>query len=221
MNELLFFISIVVSFLLVLLFYKVFGQKGLFIWIAITAVIANIEVVKCIDIFGLPVTLGNSLYCSISLATDLLNEKFGGREARKSAWVGFLSLVSLVILSQLSLLFIPNSSDFASDAMKTIFSTTPRLCIASLTCFLLSNVLDTYVFSWLKTKSKRLWIRVNVSTVISQFLDSMLFTILAFAGFLPFVDVLVLGATTYVVKVIITMCNTPFVYWGRKIKPLS
>ena len=221
MNEFYFLASILVSFSLVLLFYKLLGKLGLFLWIAIVAIIANIEVVKCVDIFGLPLTLGNSLYCALSLATDILNEKYGAKEARRSAWIGFLSLTTLVILTQISLLFTPNSSDFASDALATIFSTTPRLCLASLSCFLLSNLLDTYVFSWIKNKNKYLWIRVNGSTFVSQILDSFLFFVIAFAFVLPLSEIFILGVTCYIIKVVITMCNTPFIYLGRKIKPLS
>lgn len=221
MNEILFFISIAISYFLVLLFYKILGRVGLFIWVAIVAVIANIEVVKCVDIFSMPVTLGNALYCSISLSTDILNEKYGGKDARKSAWIGFLSLITLIILSQISLLFIPNTFDFASESLKTIFSTTPRLCFASLSCFILSNILDTYVFGWLKKKSKFLWVRVNISTIISQLFDSMLFSVIAFLGVMSLEETIILGITTYIVKVIITICDTPFIYWSRNINPLQ
>lgn len=221
MNEFYFFLSILVSFSLVLLFYKLLGKIGMFIWIAVVAVIANIEVIKCIDVFGMPITLGNALYCSISLATDITNEKYGAKEARKSAWIGFLSLVTLVILSQISLLFIPNSFDNSSEALKTIFSTTPRLCLASISCFILSNIMDTYIFSWIKKNNNMLWIRVNVSTIISQILDSFLFFVIAFLGVMSLDDIFVLGLTCYIVKVVITMCNTPFVYWSRNIKPIK
>ena len=220
MNEILFFASIIIGFCLVLVFYKFFGRLGLFLWISIVAIIANIEILKCVDIFGVPVTLGNELFCSIALATDIINEKYGGKEARKSAWIGFLSLSSLVLLSQIALLFEPNNIDFASNAMETIFSTTPRLCVASLLCFLVSNIFDTYVFAWLKTRFSTLWVRVNISTFISQFVDSMLFCLLAFTFELPFKEVIVLGLTMYATKVIITMFNTPFVYLSKKIKPL-
>lgn len=221
MNEILFFISIIVSFCLALSFYKLFGKLGLFVWVAVVSVIANIEVIKCVDILGLPVTLGNSLYCSISLAVDVLNEKYGGSDARKSAWIGFFVMITFIILTQISLLFIPNSIDIASSALNTVLSTTPRICIASISCFLISNILDTYVFGWLKSKTRFLWIRVNISTLVSQFLDSMLFSVIAFLNVLSWNEVLILGITTYIVKVIITMCNTPFIYLARRIKPLK
>jgi uncharacterized integral membrane protein (TIGR00697 family) len=206
--------------LLVLVFYKLLGRTGLFIWVSIVAIIANIEVIKSIDIFGLPLTLGNSLFCSISLATDILNEKYGSKDARKSAWIGFLVLISFVILTQISLLFEPNAIDFSSDALNTIFSTTPRICIASLLCFLVSNIFDVYVFGWLRKKSRFLWVRVNVSTIISQLLDSVLFSFMAFLFIYPVKDILILSFTTYFIKVIITMCDTPFIYLSKRIKPL-
>lgn len=221
MNELIFFTSIVVSYCLVLLFYKFLGKLGMFVWIASIAIIANIEVIKCVDILGMSVTLGNALYCSISLATDILNERYGAHEARKSALIGFMSLVVLVILSQIALLFTPNESDFASDALQTVFATTPRICAASLSCFLLSNILDTYIFSWLRKKCKFLWIRVNVSTLLSQLLDSILFFVIAFSFALPWSEILMLGITCYIIKVVITVCDTPFIYWSRKINPLQ
>ena len=56
MNELLFFITIIVNFAGIILAYKFFGKKGLFAWIAFATISANIEVIKCVDIFGLSVT---------------------------------------------------------------------------------------------------------------------------------------------------------------------
>lgn len=221
MNELLFFAGIIVSFCLALSFYKLLGRIGLLTWISMIVVVANIEVVKCVDIFTMPVTLGNALYCSISLATDILNEKYGIKEAKKSVWLGFLSLITFVVLSQIALLFTPNELDFASESLKTVFATTPRICMASLSCFLFSNLLDTYVFAWLKKKCRFLWVRINVSTLISQFIDSMLFSVIAFSFVLSLKETLVLGVTTYIVKVIITVCNTPFVYLSKNIKPIN
>ena len=62
MNELYFFISIVVYFSLMLLSYKLFGKVGLYCWISFAMVLANIEALKLVTMFGMPVTLGNALY---------------------------------------------------------------------------------------------------------------------------------------------------------------
>ena len=61
----------------------------MYAWIALATVIANIEVVKCVDIFGMPLTLGNITYGSIFLATDILSEKYGIKSAKKGIFIGF------------------------------------------------------------------------------------------------------------------------------------
>ena len=75
MNEILFIAEVILSFTGVLLAHKFFGKYGLFAWIAMNTIIANIEVVKCVDMFSMPMTLGNITFGSVFLATDIINEK--------------------------------------------------------------------------------------------------------------------------------------------------
>lgn len=219
MNELLFVVTLVVNFAGILLAYKFFGKAGLFVWIGFATVVANIEVAKCIDLFGLSLTLGNVTYGTIFLATDILSEKFGGKVARKGVLVGFFTMISFTLMTQLSLLFVPNAQDFVSESMKNIFSIMPRICVASMATYLISNMLDTYTFEFIKKKfPKHLWFRNNGSTLTSQLVDSFLFTFLAFAGIFGLMEMVELSLTTYAVKVIIAICDTPLLYVARKMK---
>ena len=219
MNELLFVVTLVVNFAGILLAYKFFGKAGLFVWIGFATVVANIEVAKCIDLFGLSLTLGNVTYGTIFLATDILSEKFGGKVARKGVLVGFFTMISFTLMTQLSLLFVPNAQDFVSESMKNIFSIMPRICVASMATYLISNMLDTYTFEFIKKKfPKHLWFRNNGSTLTSQLVDSFLFTFLAFAGIFGLMEMVELSLTTYAVKVVIAICDTPLLYVARKMK---
>lgn len=218
MNEALFFLTIFINFSGILLAFKFFGKAGLFSWIALATVLTNIEVLKCVDMFSLSLTLGNVLYGTTFLATDILNEIYGVKEARKAVYVGLFSMILFTIISQVNLLFIPNEADFASDAMKTLFSLTPRLCLASLAAFFISNMLDTYLFDVLKRKYKALYIRNNVSTMISQLIDNIIFTFLAFGGVFPLGVLSEIIFTSYIIKLIVSACDTPFIYLARKIK---
>lgn len=220
MNELLFFITLIVNFIGIILAYKLFGKKGLFSWIAFATVSANIEVIKCVDIFGLPLTLGNVIYGTIFLATDILSELYGGKEARKGVWIGFYAMITFTILSQINLLYIPNANDFSSDALKTIFALTPRICFASLFAYIISNNLDTYIYDFIRKKlpnDKWLWVRNNGSTMTSQLIDSFLFTFVAFIGVFELPMLIELSLTTYLIKVIIAACDTPFLYIAKRI----
>lgn len=222
MNEVLFFVSIFLNFIFVTLAYKLFNKTGVYAWIALATVIANIEVIKCIDIFGMPLTLGNITYGSIFLATDILSEKYGIESARKGVFIGFSSLLVLTILTQIDLLFVPNQEDFAHEAMKTLFTLTPRICLGSMIAYLISNSLDIFLYEKIKLYSpdgKFMWLRNNTATMISQFIDTIIFTLIAFAGVFPSETVIKLCLTTYLLKVIIALCDTPFLYIANLINP--
>ena len=220
MNETLFFTAIIVNFLGVTLAYKLFSKTGIYAWVALATVIANIEVVKCVDIFGLPLTLGNVTYGSIFLATDILNEKYGREKAQKGVFLGFFSLLVLTLFTQIDLLYIPSSNDFAQGAMQTIFALTPRICLGSMLAYLVSNTMDVFLYKKIRDilpSDKFLWVRNNTATMTSQLVDTTLFTFIAFFGVFPLSIVLKLCFTTYVLKLIIAVCDTPFLYLAKRI----
>ncbi len=220
MNEVLFISEMLLSFLGVIIAYKFFGKFGLFSWISMNTIIANIEVVKCVDFFSMPITLGNITFGSVFLATDILNEKYGRKIAQKGVFIGFFSLLILTVFTQLDLLYIPNSEDFAQKSMQTIFSITPRLCLGSMFAYLISHSTEVFLFSAIKNllpDDKFLWVRNNVATVTSQLIDTVLFTFIAFLGVFSLKTVVVLCLTTYLIKVIIAFGEIPFLYLAKKI----
>lgn len=220
MNEILFFVSLIINFSCVLFSYKFFGKIGLFCWIAMATVIANVEVLKCVDIFNMALTLGNVTYGSIFLATDILNEKYGIKSAQKSVYIGFLALLAFTIFTQIDLHYISNSSDFAGEAMKTLFSITPRVCLGSMFAYFISNMLDVHLYRLLKNalpSDKFLWVRNNAATMISQFIDTIIFTLIAFAGIFTTQILFELVITTYAIKVLIAILDTPFLYVAKRI----
>ncbi len=221
MNEILFLVSLIINFSCVLFAYKFFGKIGIFCWIAMATVIANIEVLKCVDIFNMALTLGNVTYGSIFLATDILNEKYGIEDAQKSVYIGFFALLSFTVLTQVDLHYISNSSDFAGEAMKTLFSITPRICFGSMFAYFISNMLDVYLYMLIKKvlpSDKFLWVRNNAATMVSQFIDTIIFTLIAFAGVFSPNILFQLIITTYAIKLLIALLDTPFLYVAKRIK---
>lgn len=213
MNEFLFFLTLIVTFIMVAIAHRVFGKIGLIAWAVFAGVVANIEVAKCIDLFGLSVTLGNVTYGSVSLALDGINARYGAKEARKTIILTFGTLVCFVVVSQMGVMFKPNEVDVVAGAMATVFSFTPRICVASLVAFLISANLNVYIFNWLKKHTSRLWVKNNMSTMVSQFIDSTLFTIIAFWGIFPAATIGELIITTYIIKLIVAVLDTPFIYY--------
>lgn len=217
-NELLFFITLFASFAGVLLFYRLFGKVGMYCWMAFASIVANIETAKCVDMFGLSVTLGTILFSSNFLCTDILHEKHGGGQARGAVAISFLSLIVFVGLEQLTLVFKPNDFDMADEAMQTLFGFLPRMCVASAVTFLCSNMLDTYLYGWWSRITSKVWIRNNGSTLISQAVDSLVFSVIAFAGLMPWSEVFEIALTTYLIKIIVALLDTPFIYLAKSIQ---
>jgi uncharacterized integral membrane protein (TIGR00697 family) len=213
---------VLVNFALFLVCYRLFGKQGLYAWIAAAVILANIQVVKTIGMFGFVMTLGNTMYGTIYLTTDLLNEKYGEKEAKRAVWFGFFFLLMSTVIMQLVLVF----KDFdagipAQAALETIFGLAPRIALGSLTAYLVSQFLDVRLFSKLKVKyptRSQLWIRNNGSTGVSQLVDTLVFCTIAFAGVFDWNVWWDIAITTYVIKFVISVASTPVIYWARSFK---
>ena len=221
MNEILLVVEIVVYFSALLLTKKLFGKAGLFAWIGVASILANIQVVKCVVLFGMEATLANVMFASNFLATDILTECYGEKEAKKGVHIGLFSVLIYLACSQISLLFVPSTIDIAHDAMNTLFTLAPRVCLASVSMFYLSNLLDVHLYSRLKARygEGKMWLRNNISTIVCNSLENFGFAFLAFAGCYSIKDVLVIGLSTSIIETVVAMCDTPFLYFAKyKIK---
>lgn len=218
MNELFWFGMLVVNFVFILTAFRLWGKIGLFAWVPISIIVANIQVTKNVTLFGLEATLGNIVYATSFLATDILSEFFGKKEAYKAVGIGFFSLVAMTVLMQLALIFTPSPSDIVHGSMTAIFSLMPRIALASLVAYLLSNLHDVWAFAYWKEKKpgrKTLWMRNNFSTFISQLIDTVIFTTIAFLGVYPWEVLLQIGISTYLLKWIVAVLDTPCIYLAR------
>ncbi|WP_319229619.1 queuosine precursor transporter [Draconibacterium orientale] len=223
-NEILWLAMLLANFLLIILAYRLFGKWGLVMWIPISVIVANIQVIQTVELFGLVATLGNIVYATSFLVTDILSENYGKEEAKKAVWIGFFSLISMTFLMNLALEFLPLEGDeFAGithEATSTIFSLMPRIAIASLAAYLLSQRHDVWAYHFWKkrfSKDHQIWLRNNLSTMISQLIDSVVFVAIAFWGVYELPILIEILLTTYFLKWIVAAADTPFVYWGKKI----
>jgi hypothetical protein len=225
MNELLLIGSVVVIFGATLLGYKFFGKAGLYCVSAIATILANIEVVILINAFGMEQTLGNVLFASTFLVTDILSECEGKKEANKSVWIGVFSSLFFLLLTQSWLLYTPSENDTVMSSIQSVFSNTPRMVIASLVVYVISQFFDVWLYHkwWAFTEKKFgdkhrfLWLRNNGSTLISQILNTLLFTIFAFWGTYDVKTLASIFLSSYVIYIVTSLVDTPAVYLARKI----
>lgn len=184
MNELLLIASVIFIFGVTLPAYRFFGKTGLYVMSAIATVLANVEVLILIKAFGMEQTLGNVLFAVTFLITDILSECEGKKAANKAVFVGIFAQLFFLALSQSWLWYSPSPSDTAMTAIREVFKSAPRLIAASLVTYAVSQIFDVWLYhKWWKltenkTGSKRgfLWLRNNGSTLVSQLINTALFT---------------------------------------------
>ena len=109
-NELLWAIMLLCNFICIMVIYYRFGKIGLFAWVPVATILANIQVVMLVRLFGMEVTLGNILYAGGYLVTDLLAENYGKEDAKKAVYLGFFSMIAMTIIMQVAIHFTPSSA---------------------------------------------------------------------------------------------------------------
>lgn len=225
-NEVLLLGSILLIYGMVLIAYRLFGKSGLFSMSVLATVFANIEVLILIEGFGMEQTLGNVMFASTYLVTDILSENEGKEHAQKAVWLGVFASAVMLFFTQYFLLYTPSEADWASTHLRAIFSTTPRMLLASFVGYAISQRFDVWLyhrfweFTTKKTGDKKrlLWLRNNGATLISQVLNTALFTLIAFAGWYDGKTLLSVMLSSYVVYIFTSLLDTPAVYLARWMK---
>lgn len=217
-NIFLWFLMLMINFSCITFSYKKFGKTGLYAWVPISTILANVQVVMLVRLFGMDATLGNILYAGGFLVTDILSENYGREDASTAVKIGFFSLFSMTAIMQVAISFTPLDIPEGLEmfnGVKAIFSLMPRLAFASVVAYLISQFHDVWLYEVIRNKFpsvKYLWLRNNGSTLISQLLDNFIFTIIAFYGVYPLEVLIQIFISTYIIKSIVAICDTPFIY---------
>ncbi len=225
-NELLLIGSVILIYGAVLLAYKLFGKIGMYVMTVIATILANIEVLMLVDGFGMEQTLGNIMFASTYLLTDILSENEGKKSAQRAVWIGVFTSVMMLIFTQYWLLYTPAANDWAREHISAIFGTTPRLLAASFIGYVVSQRFDVWLYhKWWDFTSKKtgdskrfLWLRNNGSTLISQVVNTVIFTSIAFWGMYDTKTFISIMLSSYIIYVFTSLIDTPVVYIARWMK---
>jgi uncharacterized integral membrane protein (TIGR00697 family) len=149
------------------------------------------------------------------LITDILSEIYGRKKTNLVVYIGFAaSLFVLLILFLGSLFPSIDSSPVSDDYYNTVFQNSWRVILASMVAYLTAQLVDVRLFHFWKnlTKGKKLWLRNNASTILSQLVDTTLVVLVLFAGVLPFGTIMDFIADGWLFKVICALVDTIFIY---------
>ena len=174
---------------------------------------------KITTVLGVRVSVGIFFVPVLFLTTDIIGEVFGRKEASRFVNMATIMLVLLFVMMSVCIAIRPNESWDMQEQYATVFGSSMRMTIASLVSFVVAQQLDVFMFSlWGKiTKGKHLWIRNNMSTIVSQLIDTTIFEFIAFWHLTPkfttaYIFSLILPYWLF--KVVFALLDTPFGYLG-------
>jgi len=225
-NELMLATSVVIIFGAVLLLYYSFGKAGLLCALGAITILANIEVSFLVRAFSMEQTLGNVLFASTFLITDILSENEGKRAARTTAWLGVAAAALFLVVSRTWFVYVPSENDLVMSAAGVVFGNTLRILAASFVVFALCQLFDVWLYHRLWDAIERrcgdrrrfLWVRNITATITSQLLNTSLFTVLAFWGVYDGATVLSIFLSSFAIYVVLSFLSTPVVYAARKLR---
>ena len=222
--EIIWLLMLIFCFISILIFIRLFGYVGIFIYSALAVIAGNIQVLKTVDFFYSPepVALGTILFASTFLCTDILSEYYGKEKARTNILIGFCAFLFMTLLMVLTIGFKPSEGDWVQESLSNVFTPMTRFFIASMIAYLISQYFDVWFFSYLKkiTSEKYLWLRNNLSTIVSSLVDNTVFSIFAWILLNPetvsvynVIMIYILG--TYLLRILIALLDTPFIYVAK------
>lgn len=225
-NEFILFLSLIFIYGSVLIWYKLFGEFGLICFNVIATIIANIEVMILVKAFGMQQTLGNILFATTFLITDILSEKFGKKSAMRAVNISILATLFFVVISQTWMFYKPLGINTSYEYIRKVFSKTPRIMISGFVVYVITQKFDVFLYHkiWDMTtehcghQKKYLWLRNNASTLLSQMINTILFTLFAFYGTYNFVILLKIMFSSYVIFIFTSLADTPILYLARRIQ---
>lgn len=217
LNEFLFIFHLLAVATVVMIALRM-GKEALMALMGVYVIIMNLFVTKQIGILGYSITATDSFTVGTGLILNLLQEYWSKEEAIKATKLSFFLAAIFVIMSSFQLSYIPHCMDNGMHAhFVALLNWTPRIIVASLIAFLVTQFVDTTLYGFLKkqTGQKYFILRNYSSLLVSQAVDTVLFAILGLYGIASNLWAVIIAS--YIVKILAILIATPYVSMARKL----
>ncbi len=166
-------------------------------------------------LFGTHLSVSIFFFPFVFIGTDVIGEVFGKKIAKGFVYAGIVSTALFILYTFLSNIFSWSEAAFwVKDGYGQVFDLSLRMAIASLVAFAVGEYQDFLIF-WKVTDKlgkKMFWLRSLFSNIWSQFLDTGLFMIIAFAGVYTPHQILLMSIPWWIYKVCMGFVYTPLSY---------
>lgn len=216
MNNLIFLahISIISS---CTLFFGKLGKSALISYVSLLFVLANIFVIKQINLLNFSVTTADAYIIGISFGINLIQEIWGKKEAQQTIFISFACSIFYLLMGYFQIWYMPAPQDISHKHFEFLMNHTLRIIIASFISYLIVQYTDTIMYAYFKAKTngKYFLLRNYISMLSSQFFDTILFSFLGLYGIVHNINHIMI--VSYCVKIIGILLTTPFIFYAKKI----
>ena len=191
------------------------------------------------NVLSINLTAGVLLWPVVFVMTDIINEYYGQKGVRFLSFLtaGLIIFAFIVFYGAMKLVpadFFISSKEGSGvpdmeKAYKGVLGQGSNIIIGSLVAFVLSQLVDVFVFHRIKkiTGEKKIWLRATGSTLVSQFIDSFVVLFIAFyigsrinnqqGDFVwPFRLFIAVGVVNYIYKFFMAVLLTPVIYLAHR-----
>ncbi|NMC67505.1 MAG: queuosine precursor transporter [Spirochaetales bacterium] len=176
--------------------------------------ISNVASSKIVKIWLFEFDGGTLLFPLSYIFGDILTEIYGFKRSRKVIWLGFFSAGLMSAIFAIVAFLKPAPGWENQQAFIAILGQTPRIVVASLIAYFSGEYSNSVILAIMKvkTKGKHLWTRTIGSTIVGEFVDTILFVLIAFSFTMPWSTLRNVIISNYVFKVGIEVLFTPITY---------
>lgn len=212
-------IELIISIITMLLIYKVYKIKGLYVYSIVAFILSNIMSLKTISVYNFDTNLGIILFTTVFISNNIIIQKKGLEETKKLLlYIIACSIISYGILYITSLIGSSNINLFTNKSYDNIFINSARIYFANIVTILYSLLLNSKLYYSLKVIKNKIYISNLFTSIIAQFIASILFPIIAYAFIKSPVDIIKIIVIRYMISLIVSIIGTIVIYFANIIK---
>lgn len=219
MNTIYLIIELVICFIGIILLYAKYKLEGLYSYLIITAIITTIMSLKTIDFYNFSLNLGLIPYITIFIVSNIIIQKKGTEEIKKIILILLTtSTFSYIIILLSCKLESSPINIFMNKSFDNIFIDSARIYFANIVTTLYMLFLNSKLYYYLKKEKNKIIISNIFSSVIVQFLATIIFILLAYAITTPMTDIIAKMIIRYIISLIVMFLGTIVIYITNNIK---
>ena len=212
-------IELVISYIAMIIIYKKYKTEGMYIYTIVALILSFIMSLKTISFYNYDVNLGIIPFVTVFTSFNIVMQKKGNEETKKLLMtVLATTLISYIILLLVSYMDSSNINLFTNASYDNIFNDSIRLYFANIVTLLYSILLNDKLYYYLKLMKNNVLISNIFSTIIIQFVASILFGLIGYVFTLEVIDIIKIIMISYLISLIVGALSTVVIYITKYIK---